>query len=367
MGNTGLYHVFLMNYIWSKLSLLEFIEQSVNQVVSEKDYTFSDLFAWTWIVWRYFKKKWHKVIANDLQYYSYVLNRHYIWNHTDLYFSNLVEEIPELLTWNVNTYKEIVCNYLENLPEKKWFVYTNYSYWWTKWTEFERMYFSDENAWKCDAIRDKIDEWKNNNKVNDDEYYFLLCSLLESIDKVANTASVYWAFLKKLKKSAQKPLELTPADLMLNDQDHIIYNEDINTLIKNTKHDVVYLDPPYNHRQYSGNYHILETIAKNDKPKIKWKTWMRDCSEQKSLYCSRDKVKKAYSDLISNIDAKYVFLSYNDEWLMSLEDIKEIMSQRWEYWFFTKKYNRFKADKDENREFKKDYVYEYLHYVKIEK
>ena len=64
-------------------------------------------------------------------------------------------------------------------------------------------------------------------------------------------------------------MELTPADLMLNDQDHIIYNEDINTLIKNTKHDVVYLDPPYNHRQYSGNYHILETIAKNDKPKIK--------------------------------------------------------------------------------------------------
>ena len=74
---------------------------------------------------------------------------------------------------------------------------------------------------------------------------------------------------------------------------------------------------------------------------------------------------KFNKDLIDNIDAKYVFLSYNDEWLMSLEDIKEIMSWRGEYGFFTKKYNRFKADRDENREYKKDYVYEYLHYVII--
>jgi adenine-specific DNA-methyltransferase len=91
---------------------------------------------------------------------------------------------------------------------------------------------------------------------------------------------------------------------------------------------VVYLDPPYNHRQYSGNYHILETIAKNDKPKIKGKTGMRDCSSQKSLYCSKNEVKKAYDELISNITAKYIFLSYNDEGLMSLDDIKEIMSKR---------------------------------------
>ncbi len=78
-----------------------------------------------------------------------------------------------------------------------------------------------------------------------------------------------------------------------------------------------------------------------------------------------DEVKKAYDELISNITAKYIFLSYNDEGLMSLDDIKEIMSKRWEYWFFTMWYNRFKADKSENRDFKKDKVIEYLHYVKI--
>ena len=248
---------------------------------------------------------------------------------------------------------------------KKWFIYKNYCLWWTQNSEFQRQYFSDENWQKCDAIRDQIEDRKEKGLINDNEYYFLLTTLIEAIDKVANTASVYGAFLKKLKKTAQKELELKPAELIINDNEHNIFNEDINSLIKNTNHDVVYLDPPYNHRQYSWNYHILETIAKNDKPKIKGKTGMRDCSNQKSLYCSKNEVKKVYDDLISNINAKYIFLSYNDEGLMSLDDIKEIMSKRWEYWFFTKKYNRFKADKSENRNFKKDKVIEYLHYVKI--
>jgi adenine-specific DNA-methyltransferase len=57
--------------------------------------------------------------------------------------------------------------------------------------------------------------------------------------------------LKKLKKLAQNLMFLKPADFFLNDNEHIVYNSDINELIKNTSHDVVYLDPPYNHRQYS--------------------------------------------------------------------------------------------------------------------
>lgn len=334
-------------------------------MVWEKNYVFSDLFAGTGIVGRYFKQKWHKVIANDMQYYSYVLNRHYIGNHKDLYFSWLVSDIPELLVWNVNTYKEIVCEYLNNLPWKKGFIYKNYSVWWTKWTEFERQYFSDENALKCDAIRTKIEKWKKEYKITEDEYYFLKASLLEATDKVANTASVYWAFLKQLKKSALKPLFLKPADLFLNDHCHDIYNKDVNELIKETSHDVVYLDPPYNERQYSANYHVLETIAKYDNPEIRWKTWLRDYSKQKSSYCKKSDVLNSFDELVQNIDAKYIFLSYNDEWLMTFDEIKAIMSKRWEYGVKTLEYRRFRADKAESRNHKKEKTIEYLHYVKI--
>lgn len=248
-----------------------------------------------------------------MQYYSYVLNRNYIGNHTDLHFTGLFDVIPNLINRELEERGQYICEYLGNIPEKKGFIYKNYSLGGTVGTEFERQYFSDANAMKCDAIRSKIETWKNKKLITENEYHFLLASLLESIDKVANTASVYGAFLKKLKKSAEKSMVLKPAEFFLNDHDHDVYNKDIAELITSTSHEVVYLDPPYNHRQYSGNYHILETIAKYDSPRIKGKTGMRDCSAQKSLYCSRDKVKEAYRDLITKIDAKYIFLSYNDE------------------------------------------------------
>lgn len=354
-----------MNYIWSKKSLLEFIEKSISKVVKWKEYRFSDLFAGTWIVWRYFKEKWHSVISNDLQYYSYVINKNYIENHKPLEFKWLFNIIRNLNKVELLNRKDLVIEYLNSLESKKWFIYENYSSAWTKWKEHERMYFSDENAMKCDSIRIKIEEWKKSNLINNNEYYFLLTSLLENIDKVANTASVYWAFLKKLKKSSQNIMTLRSANFFLNDHEHTVYNSDVNELIKNTSHDVVYLDPPYNERQYSANYHLLETIAKYDNPEIRWKTWMRDYSSQKSLYCRKSEVKKSFRDLIQNIEAKYIFLSYNCEGLMSFNDIKEIMSERGEYGVFTKEYKRFKADKTEARNHKKDSVTEYLHYVII--
>jgi len=352
-----------MNYIGSKLSLLEFLEDSINKVVDKNCNIFCDLFAGTGIVGSYFKKKGFSVIANDIQYYSYVLNRHYIGNHKKLTFSKLIKEIPEMRNKKIDERKDFVCDYLTNLNGIKGFIYNNYCLGGTKNKTIQRQYFSDENGMKCDAIRQKIEIWKNKKLINDDEYYFLITSLIESIDKYANTASVYGAFLKQLKKSASGDLALKPAELIINDQNHKVFSEDINQLIRKIKGDILYLDPPYNHRQYATNYHLLETIAKYDNPKIHGKTGLRDYDEQKSLYCSRSKVKEVFKDLILNANVKYIFLSYNNEGLMSLDDIREIMSLRGKYGFFTKNYNRFKADKDNNRKYKANQTTEYLHYV----
>lgn len=354
-----------MNYIGSKLSLLEFLEESINKVVDKNCDTFCDLFAGTGIVGSYFKKKGYKIIANDIQFYSYVLNRHYIGNHKELPFFNLLKEIPNLESIEIKDRKNFVCDYLSNLKGEKGFIYKNYCFGGTKDKKEPRQYFSDENGMRCDAIRQKIESWKNEKLVFDDEYYFLIASLIESIDKYANTASVYGAFLKKLKKTAQNNLILKPAELVMNDQSHKVYNEDINKVTEKVKGDILYLDPPYNHRQYATNYHLLETIAKYDKPKIHGKTGLRDYQNQKSLYCSRTQVKKAFKDLILKAKVKYIFLSYNNEGLMTLDDIKEIMSLRGKYGYFTKEYNRFKADKDENREYSANKTLEYLHYVAI--
>ncbi len=352
-----------MNYIGSKLSLLEFLEESINKVVDKNCNTFCDLFAGTGIVGRYFKKKGYKIIANDIQYYSYVLNRHYIGNHKELKFSKLIKEIPELENIDLEERKDFVCNYLSGISGVKGFIYNNYCAGGTKDKKEERQYFSDENGKKCDAIRQKIENWKTEKLISDNEYYFLVTSLLESIDKYANTASVYGAFLKKLKKTAQNGLFLKPAQLIINDQDHEVFNEDINKVLEKVGGDILYLDPPYNQRQYATNYHLLETIAKYDNPKIHGKTGLRDYQNQKSLYCSRSQVKTVFKDLILKANVKYIFLSYNNEGLMTLDDIKEIMSLRGKYGYFTKNYDRFKADKAESRDFKANKTIEYLHYV----
>ena len=157
---------------------------------------------------------------------------------------------------------------------------------------------------------------------------------------------------------------MKPAELIINDQDHEVFNEDINKVAGKIAGDILYLDPPYNQRQYATNYHMLETIAKYDNPKIHGKTGLREYQNQKSLYCSKPQAIKAFKDLILQAKAKYIFLSYNNEGIMSVDDIKKIMSLRGKYGYFTKKYNRFKADKTESRDFKASRTVEYLHYVK---
>ncbi|WKZ25383.1 MAG: DNA adenine methylase [bacterium] len=352
-----------MNYIGSKLSLLGFLEESINKVVDKNCNTFCDLFAGTGAVGKHFKKKGYKIVANDIQYYSYILNRHYIGNHKELLFKKLTKEISSLKNIIPSKRKKNVCDYLSALKGVKGFIYQNYCPTGTKDQKESRQYFSDENGMRCDAIRQKIEDWKIKKLISSDEYYFLITSLIESIDKYANTASVYGAFLKKLKRTAQNNLILKPAELIINDQDHEVFNEDINKVLKKVKGDILYLDPPYNHRQYATNYHILETVAKYDNPKIYGKTGLREYQDQKSLYCSRTQVKNVFRDLILSAKAKYIFLSYNNEGLMTTDDIKQIMSLRGKYGHFTKEYGRFKADKSQNRKFTTNRTTEYLHFV----
>ena len=155
---------------------------------------------------------------------------------------------------------------------------------------------------------------------------------------------------------------ISPAEIIPGQTDNKVLNKDANWVAKHNPVDVLYLDPPYNHRQYATNYHLLETIAKNDKPLVHGKTGLREYSSQKSLYCSRTQVKSVFNDLIANAKAKYIFLSYNNEGLLAINDIKEIMEQRGQYGYATMDYHRFRADS--TRDYKADSTIEYLHYVK---
>jgi adenine-specific DNA-methyltransferase len=329
-----------VNYIGSKSKLSPWILKEVQKVVGSdlSQKIFCDMFAGTGVVGRAFKKEVKQVISNDLEHYSYVLNKNYIENH---------KEIED---------KESYIKELNNLPLiDSGFIYQNYC----KGSGSGRQYFSDKNGKKIDTIRTKIKEWYNNKEIEDSLYYFLLASLVESADRVANTASVYGAFLKHLKKSALKELVLEPAYFIKNNNLHRVFNMDSNRLIKEIRGDILYLDPPYNQRQYSSNYHILNTITKYDDFIPKGKTGLREynCSD----YCKKREVHNSFEELVSSANFEYIFLSYNNEGLMSKSDIESIMSKYGQYSLETKEYQRFRADKTENRNHKADITYEYLH------
>lgn len=327
-----------MNYIGSKYKLSDFISSSVKSIVGDdlSDKIFCDLFAGTGVVGRNFKKEVKKVISNDMEFYSYVLNKNYIENH-------------EFLD------NEIYIKELNETNGEEGFIFNEYS----ENGKANRLYFSEHNGKKIDAIRTKIEFWKTEKKISSALYYFLLASLLESADKVANTASVYGAFLKKIKKTAQKELILEPAIFEINSHSHEVYNEDSNLLIKKIEGDILYLDPPYNAREYGANYHLLNTIAKYDNFTPKGKTGLRDYS--KSAFCKKKEVEKSFDDLIKNANFKYIFLSYNNEGIMSSETIKKIFSNYGKYDLLTTEYQRFRADKKENRNHKASSTTEYLH------
>lgn len=336
-----------MNYIGSKHSIIDFLEESIMDFTKKEGKIFCDIFAGTGVVGKRFKMLGYDVIANDIEFYSYVLNKHYLENNNDIIF-------PKLKLMGIDPFI-----YLNNLNDYKGFIYENYTLSGTIDKEYSRCYFTEENAIKIDSMRNQIEKWYKKDEINKEEYFYLLSCLIEAADKVANTASVYEAFLKNIKKSASKEIELKPLEIVINKNTKSkVYIKDSDELIKEIKGDILYLDPPYNSRKYSSNYHILETIAYYDAPMIKGKTGIR-IHQESSKYNKNKEVSTAFENMIKNAKFKYIFLSYNDEGLMSIDEIETIMRKYGKYHRYERNHKRYKANK--NKETTKKTTVEYLH------
>lgn len=341
-----------MRYIGNKTNLLKNINQVVKEKCDGNEKVFCDLFSGTSSVARFFKNR-YKIISNDILYFSYVLQRATIVNN----------EIPNFEKLKNKLNVENVLDYLENVNiEKKLsktFIYDNYS----PNDNCERMYLTPENAKRIDYVRTTIEKWKKENLIKENEYFYLLATLIEGVPFISNITGTYGAYLKKWDKRSFKKLELVRLNVVNNGEENECYSEDANELIKKITGDILYIDPPYNSRQYLPNYHLLETIARYDKPNIKGKTGIRTYDKEKSNYCIKTKVYSELEELICNAKFKHIIMSYNQEGILKEEEIEHILKKYGE----KKTYKLYKIPykQYQNKLTKKmEKHYEYIFYIK---
>ena len=324
-----------LRFIGSKKDLLDFIYAPIIEHKISRG-VFCDIFTGTTVVAKFFKKQGFEIIANDIMTFSYVFARTYICTDENPAFGGLSSLIK-------NPSMRRAIGFLNALPGKKGFVYRNYSLGGTRDSRFRRNYFSSENAQKIDAVRDTIQLWKEKELISEDEFYVLLCSLVEAVPFVSNIAGTYGAFLKINDPRMFKPLRLRPPRLICSGWGHECYNEDGNKLIKRISCDILYVDPPYNTRQYAANYHILEMIAVWDKKIKDTKTGLIFWEDKRSRYCSRTECTPALEDLIANANCKHIIMSYNSEGIIPHDEIVRILSTRGNVIEYSKTYRRFKS------------------------
>jgi len=275
----GFFQIQNRRYLGNKYKLTAFI----SDILSEKCDSFQslcDVFAGTGVVGNHFNNKNVRIISNDFLYSNYVALKTFM-GITNINLNKLKEKIDFL-----NSLKPVKDNYFS--------------------LNFGNTYFTLENARKIGVIREKIEEISYNNE----EKSALITSLIYAMDKVANTVGHYDAFRKKLDTINQLVL-LMPNIKYENNLNNEIYCEDANQLIKKITCDVLYIDPPYNSRQYCDAYHLLENLARWEKPSVYGIAKKMDREHLKSDYCLKS-ATKAFSELIYYAKCKYILVSYNN-------------------------------------------------------
>ena len=275
-------------------------------------HTITDIFAGTGTVSRFFKDCGYTVLSNDLLYLSYVLNKGTLELNAPI-----TQELREIIA-------HLNCLTLENSP---WFdidsafIYQNYS----PHDNCERMYFQCNNAIKIDLIRQEIERLRN--QISESEYFYLLSLLLNAVPYISNITGTYGAYLKFWDKRTYNALMLEEVAIKQSNVNCQYYNLNATNFARQIECDLVYLDPPYNGRQYMPNYHILETIARYDYPQIKGVTGIRIDPEKMSDFCKKGKAENAFRDLFNTLNCRYLLLSYNNEGLLSTEKMSQLVCE----------------------------------------
>ena len=361
--------------------------------------TLIDIFSGSCSVAKHFKRRGYRVVANDLlpvcyaqavasvevsrppayrkfsSRYRAVLDsadfHELLYSQADMLESIAAAEAPGKPPKMLPLVRAV--GYLNHCVEPvEGLVYRNYC----PGGEAGRGYFTDSNGRRIDGILGFLRDAYREGLFTRGEFYLLLSALLDAADRVANISGTYGAYLKSWQASAKKPLRLALPEVIGSSQRNKAFNEDANTLVRRLKGDVLYIDPPYNQRQYAANYHVPDILAGYHlcedlgelEASLYGKTGLRPYGHLKSAYCVRSRrsrkspavgtagatdVFSALLDLVMSTKARSIVVSYNEEGLLTRDEIGVILarfsgtrSYDFDANFREINYKRFRSDRD---------------------
>jgi len=334
-----------MRYLGNKESILnEIVELLRTKDLFNQRLTFFDAFCGTGTVSNGLKNNYDIILNDNLQL------------ATSFSYGRIISQLCNFENLGFNP----IDYFNSNRETRIGFFSMNYSP-----TLSGRMYFNDYNAGRIDYFRWQIEEWKNNNNINYYEYKYLLSCLLESVSKVANVAGVYGAYLKTWDPRAVKDIIFLSVETFTSDNNPRIieeHNSNLIDIIQDVKCDILYLDPPYTKNKYSVQYHILETLIRNDNPEIRGVTGGRTLTNVSDNWSKPYYVEVEFEKVIKETTARYIILSYSSDGIMSKEFISNVLKRYGYASTFElkeipyKKYRNFKTTSDDDH-------YEYLFFV----
>lgn len=321
-----------------------------------------DLMAGTGNMSLALRKRGLSVSASDVMTYSFHhLNVNLLLNKAP-FFNGLVGYLHELSANSETNYAKVL-DYLNSLSPTKGFFFTEYSPAGTPINASKpRMYYTEFNAGKIDSIRTTISQWYSTSLISHLEHSLLIHNLILDSNDIANIAGTYGHYLshfvqRSLSELMLKPILFDPSDNINNHTVRRGYAED---LASSMYGDICYIDPPYIKRQYAANYHILETLAREDFPEAIGESGLRPWRDQYSNFCSKIKIYDSLGKIISSVHCNNIFMSYSEDGLLSMNQLVDFLSKFGKVTVFTIDYKRFKS----NQSKKSSSIIEYLFLIK---
>ncbi|ECW8266962.1 DNA methyltransferase [Campylobacter upsaliensis] len=333
-------------YTGAKTKLLDSIDTSILKSFdyrNKKNLSFFDVFGGTGVVSEYFakKKEFNSIIINDFLHSNFIIYQGFFTQ--DSFDSKKLEFFKKEFA-NLKA-KDIKGNYYSK--------------------HFGDKFFSKNDSKIIGYVRDRLDYLLDQKAINEKEFYILLRSLLYSVDRVANTVGHYDAYRKNTALQDRFCYELiSPLKFKKSVE---IYKEDSNVLAQNLAKqkrqiDIAFIDPPYNSRQYSRFYHLLENLALNKKPEL-YGVALKPKPENLSKYCKVE-AKETFKDLIESLAkmCKVLVVTYNNTYssksnssrnkieLQEIQATLEAVSKVSFYEFDFKAFSSGKTDLKEHKE-----------------